>query len=411
MKINGLQKYTKEGRVFVESVIESGGGRKDTLFFSVPEGYGEYLVNEVDDAFIYALMLPALVEGEDIECSNVSEDVAYHFDTIMYLFGKVFGYSPIKLKAHNVINPHFHPEEVGTGFSGGVDSFATFIHHTSKNCPDSYKISHLSLFNVGSYGNDYAKTSIAFASDLKRAQTFARDFQFPLVDLDSNFSSIYTQKDIYHFALRLIVCLSAGIQALAKLFKTYYISSSRTIDEMKLSRWNQSFYEDSLTQLLSTSSTQIIIAEADLNRIEKTRSLFSNHVAENYLCVCAADIYNETMGAHFDKGNYPNCGECPKCVRTMLTLDFLGVLGSYSKQFDLIKYQQHKEEYIYEVLRDYRNDHYKSDLRDLILSTGYQPSKSMQRKLEKMERKRKFITAKILIISIIKRIFLWYRHK
>lgn len=95
----------------------------------------------------------------------------------------------------------------------------------------------------------------------------------------------------------------------------------------------------------------------------------------------------------------------------MLTLDFLGVLGSYSKQFDLIKYQQHKEEYIYEVLRDYRNDHYKSDLRDLILSTGYQPSKSMQRKLEKMERKRKFITAKILIISIIKRIFLWYRHK
>ena len=34
MKINGLQKYTKEGRVFVESVIESGGGGEKILFSS-----------------------------------------------------------------------------------------------------------------------------------------------------------------------------------------------------------------------------------------------------------------------------------------------------------------------------------------------------------------------------------------
>lgn len=313
MRINSINKYSKDERVYVGSEIEWKNNRK-TVFFSAPEEYGQYLVDEVDDAFVYALMMPAMVEGEDLECTKVSESVYYHFDTIMYLLGKVFGYPPIKLKADNVVDPKFSPKAVATGFSGGVDSFATFIHHTSHDCPKSFKITQLCLFNIGSYGNEYSNTSVAFANDFKRAQTFAHDVGFPLVDLDSNLSSLYTQEDIYHFALRLIVCLSAGVLALGKLFKTYYISSSRTIDEMKLSKWNQSFYEDALTQLLSTGTTQIQIAEADLNRIEKTRKFVTNHIAEEHLCVCAADIYNETMGAHFVRGGYPNCGECIKCV-------------------------------------------------------------------------------------------------
>ena len=156
MKINKLTKEQKDGRVFVSSKIE-GKNINEKIFFSVSEEYGQYLVDEVDDSFICALMLPALVEGEDIECTNVSESIRYHFDTIMHLFGKVFGYAPIKLKSANVIKPDFHPTVVCTGFSGGVDSFATYIHHTSQDCPDSFKLSQLCLFNVGAYGNDYVK--------------------------------------------------------------------------------------------------------------------------------------------------------------------------------------------------------------------------------------------------------------
>ena len=404
MRINTITSETKDGRVFVSSRIE-GNNINEIIFFSVPEEYGQYLVDEVDDAFIYALLLPALVEGEDIVCTNVSESVRYHFDTISYLLGKVFGYSPIKLKAENVLNPQFQPQAIATGFSGGVDSFATFIHHTSDDCSDLYRLTQLTLFNVGSYGNDYAKTSVTFSKDLCRAKSFANDVRLPLVDLDSNMSSIYTHKDIYAFSLRLIICLSAGILALGKLFKTYLIPSSGTIEKTIFSRWDQGFYENILAPLLSTATTQICIGETDLNRVEKTRTFITNPIAEKYLYVCAADIYNDKQGTNYVKADFPNCGECPKCVRTLLALDFLGILDKYADRFDLNKYRQHRDEYIFEVFRDYREDRFKNELRDLMLSAGYEPTATMRQRLSKLEAKRKINRIKDLVKRIIRRNF------
>ncbi len=403
MKINVLTKEHKDGRVFVSSLIE-GNNINERIFFSVPEEYGQYLVDEVDDAFICALMLPALVEGEDIECINVSESIRYHFDTIIYLFGKVFGYPPIKLKPENVINPDFHPTAVCTGFSGGVDSFATYIRHTSQDCPDSFKLSQLCLFNVGAYGNHYPNTYKYFKEDVSRALAFANEVGLPLIDLDSNMSSIYTQKDIYHFSLRLIVCLSAGILALAKLFKTYIIPSSGTIEGTHFSRWDQGYYENLLSQLFSTETTQIFIGEADLDRVGKTK-LFVNHpIVERHLYVCAADVQNEKQGKHYVKGDYPNCGDCFKCVRTLLALDFLGILDNYADRFDLNKYRQHRDDYIFEVFRDYREDPFKNELRDLILSTGYQLSTTIQRRLDEDERTRRKIYYRQRIKSLLCRL-------
>ena len=404
MRINSLNKQSRDGRVFVSSLVE-GKKIKESIFFSVPDSYGQYLVDEVDDAFIYALMLPALVNGEDIECTNVTESVRYHFDTIMYLFGKVFGYPPIKLKAQNVINPQFHPVAVGTGFSGGVDSFATFIHHTSEDCPESFKITQLCLFNIGSYGNDYSNTSLVLQKDLERAKQFAGDVKFPLLDLDSNLSSIYTHKDIYTFSLRSTICLSAGVIALGKLFKSYLIPSSGTIEKTIFSRWDQGFYENILAPLLSTSDTQIYIAEANLDRVEKTRTFVTNPIAEKYLYVCAADIFKEKQNLYYDKGGYPNCGECSKCVRTLLALDFLGILDKYADRFDLNKYRQHRDEYIFEVFRDYREDRFKDELRDLMLSTGYEPTASMKQRLSKLETQKKINRVKDIVKRIIRRIF------
>ena len=157
--------------------------------------------------------------------------------------------------------------------------------------------------------------------------------------------------------------------------------------------------------MLSTDSTQIYVAEADLDRVEKTRLIATKSLAEKYLYVCAADIFNEKLGTNIVKGDYPNCSECSKCVRTLLALDFLGVLDKYAERFDLKKYHQNREKYIFEVFRDYREDRFKNELRNLILSTGYQLDKSMKRQLARLERQRKINTAKGLIMSIIRRIF------
>ena len=44
------------------------------------------------------------------------------------------------------------PRAVGTGFSGGIDSFATIYEHHEKPAPEGFKLTHLFFFNVGAHG-------------------------------------------------------------------------------------------------------------------------------------------------------------------------------------------------------------------------------------------------------------------
>lgn len=245
----------------------------------------------------------------------------------------------------------------------------TYINHTDNCCSDYFKLTHLTLFNVGAYGNNYEYTKEKFSEDSKRAESFAKMLNKPLVLVDSNIAELYTHKDIYTFALRLTI--AAGILALQKLFKVYYVSSSRTIDAMKLSNKNQSFYENSITQLLSNNNTSIFITEADKNRVEKTKIVANFALATDCLYVCAADVYNSTMGTNINKDGFANCGECYKCTQTLQTLDLLGVIDNYSNIFNLDKYYKLKDDLIVDTFlwKDYNG--FKNEIFNLMQSKNY----------------------------------------
>lgn len=271
-----------------------------------------------------ATLLPAIILGENIECDSVSDDLYYHFDTMSYLLAKVFRKGPIRIIPKRVIHLSFEPKSVATGFSGGIDSLATYLNHTNSKCPEYYKITHLTLFNVGSYGNEYELTQTKFVHDVVRAKKFSEKVGLPLVTVNSNIGCQYNLPEIQNYSLRSILCLSAGILSLSKLFRPYYISSTGTIDDMKLSKYDEYFYENSLTQLISNHCTSIFITEGNLNRVKKTKIVTDSPLSEEYLYVCAADIFNERFKTYYNKDTSPNCSECVKCVRTLMTIDALG---------------------------------------------------------------------------------------
>lgn len=348
------------------------------IFFETETQYGEYFVTDVSDPFIVAALLPALVEGEDIQVQSVSDRLYYNFNTLSYLLGKVFGYAPIRLHAQNVVKVDYHPKGVGTGFSGGVDSFCTYIRHTAADCPESMRITHLALFNVGAYGNDYDKTRNDFETDYERARQFASEVGKPLVPVNSNMSSIYTQRDIYHYSLRTTLCISSAVLALQKLFSLYYISSSGTIDDIKLSAHDQYYYEGLLTQLLSTVNTCVLIAEHHMNRVEKTLQLIDDENAQKHLYVCAAPIMNEKHGFDYKNDTSPNCCECPKCRRTLSAIDFAGKLDAFKDRFDLEKWAAIRDECIADtyLMKDF--DHFKKENWELFCSRGHVLSERQQ---------------------------------
>ena len=145
---------------------------------------------------------------------------------------------------------------------------------------------------------------------------------------------------------------------------------------MRLNRYDQYLYENSITQLLSDNNTSIFISEADMNRVEKTRQIAGNPLVQRSLYVCASDILNEKQGTNYKKDTKPNCSECLKCTRTEITLDYLGVLDKYRDRFDLEKYYKLKPKLEYTAFRS--DDPLQREVFDLMTEKGFEPSLKMK---------------------------------
>lgn len=344
MIINKPYIETRGDETFLISQIkdEVANIEKD-IFYSVPNEYGKYLCDEVADAFVVAMLLPALVSGQNIKVNAPISEILYYQieNNLIYTLSKVFEKKPIKVLPKSTFTPDYTPTAVATGFSGGIDSLTTFINFSSKNIISDYQLSHLTLFNVGAYGNK-EESNISFQKDLKRAKEFSQSVNFPIISLNSNICSYHNYKDIFAFGTRFVINIASGVLALQKLIKSYLISSGYPIEYISIrsDKKDNAHYDTLLGTFLSTTKTKFIITELNKNRVEKTRFISENPLAQKYLYVCAADVYNEKYDKGYCKDTAPNCSECDKCMRTMLTLDLLGALDKFKFRFDLNKYMK-----------------------------------------------------------------------
>lgn len=114
------------------------------LYFSVDDNYGDWLTADVYDAFLVAALYPAMYYKEPIEVEGCVSKKLYH-NILHYVFGLIRDYDsflqeiPIHVKgfANAEKLKHLH---VGTGFSGGVDSFSTIIDNFENENDLDYKI-------------------------------------------------------------------------------------------------------------------------------------------------------------------------------------------------------------------------------------------------------------------------------
>src|SRR5882762_76870 len=142
MDISVPQVYLENGSVIASAQFESKT-RRDTLWFKVDAAYQDQVVAERGDAFLVGLLLYAMAQGEDVYINcPVSEKLYYNLSN--YLIPALslanpklrpVKIVPIKLE-HTSINAG---NAVGTGFSGGVDSFSTIYSHlVDPRCPANH---------------------------------------------------------------------------------------------------------------------------------------------------------------------------------------------------------------------------------------------------------------------------------
>jgi hypothetical protein len=290
--------------LLVSSRIEGyGSGRKasDNLWFRFPafsHPSGDA------DPFVLALLLLAMQNGEDIQVEgSLSRKLHEGLDRYQRVFRDWFPdrFKLIEVRASSLRDDASSgPSGKGAAFSGGVDSFYTFL--TLKE-----ELTH-TIFMAGFDMPVNLTWSIGELS---------RSFSALMKETGIDFISGSTNVRTFVNSVDWTNAHGPALMATALFFKhqlsEFYIPSSYT--EGSYPRWGS---HPELDPLLSSESMRFVHHGSDLNRVQKLKFVARSPMSYERLRVC----WIQDIGLK-------NCGVCEKCVRTRIALDIVGALAQY----------------------------------------------------------------------------------
>ena len=350
--------------------IESNFTDVKHLWFSVDEHYSDWLTDDVYDAFLVALLYPSMYYGEDIEiCGNVSKRLYYNI--MQYVQGVVLAYDDsfhrVDVKVQGFANAKkvglLH---VGTGFSGGVDSFSTLRDNFFNMTDVDYKIDKLFFFHVGQYGNVKKKETWERARNrFSITYDFAKEIGVDAIMMNTNLFDIYLPFWEYDAG---VLCRIASVLVFQKKLRRYYISN--TISYKELAQMNLKDHHVDMAEisdpiimpLLSPEGLDIVCDGAQYTRTEKILNISSLNLAQKHLNVCV-----NSSDEHIDA---TNCSYCPKCLRTLMALESADVLPKFSGVFDLKQWKKRAFLYKCEQVFKYSTDAFAQDNVDFAKKRG-----------------------------------------
>lgn len=309
--------------------IEFSDKTKNTLFFTVPKAFEEYLTLDRCDGFLIGLLPLAIGKNEPIKCmAPVSEKLLYNINSLYLktLLSHAQHTENVKIEAKST-NTFYNPTSNATAISAGVDSFYSIFSNLSNQNTKSFNLTHLTFFNVGAlgyYGGSEARKR--FTDKCKVYGELSEKLGLTFLPVDSNISEIL----MMDFNVSVTFRCFAAVLVLQKLFRNYYFSSSRSLDSFMIDLSVSEGYDLLNCYALSTENTTFFTTGSEATRLEKLKEISKYAITKDYLNVC-------------DSGSLHNCGnKCLKCLRTELELYSLNLLDEYKKVFDVDDFKKHK---------------------------------------------------------------------
>lgn len=297
------------------------------LYYEVENKYEKYLTWEIADAFVLGILEYAMHLNMDIVCENPISERLYYMLSNYYIptvSKNLSFFHHINIKAP-ISNIQIKNESaVGTGFSGGVDSYYSVVKHLNCQYPH-YKLTHLVITNVGSFRYDGGEISKKiFEETIAFLRPAAEKLKLPLITINTNYMEFYekyTEPVNNCGTLKNCSC----IYALKKLFSVYYYSSGVPFEKFEFHKKDPSFYDLFTLSCISNVNLEFYSCGSEVNRIEKVDFISQYEVPRDYLSVCL---------------NTHNCGKCRKCIRTLSELYVLNKLELYKNVFDVEKFRK-----------------------------------------------------------------------
>ncbi|MGD1939202.1 MAG: hypothetical protein ACFCA4_16865 [Cyanophyceae cyanobacterium] len=340
MKISRPTLIQQDSAIVYQAKVESSLGSQP-LWFSFPPQYRDLVSDRADGALV-AMLLPAMILGEDVSIDGpLSERLYYN------LSGRAQGLLTTLLPQLNRVKIHAEhldpalrsPDTEGgvaTGFSGGVDSFCALADHLPRYNPDvvpSRALTHLLYNNVGSHGSGGEGL---FRDRYRTLENTAKDFGLPFVSINSNIGVFY---EGFSFEKSHTLRNTAAALVLQRGISAFLYASAFDYSRIQAQPGcSMGSIDPMLLPLLGTETFEAIAVGSEYTRAEKISRLTT--VPETYttLDVCAS---SKQAG---------NCCQCAKCLWALVALEATGKLDKYSGQFNLDRYYQIRDRYLPEIL-------------------------------------------------------------
>lgn len=313
-----------------------------SIWFSLPAEHADaFALPDCSDCFLLGLLYFAMRNGYDIRLEGaVSAQLVVHLqDEVMPI---MCAYRPC-LRPICVSAAETRDFQggngVGTGFSGGVDSFYTIVSNLKEPVRPSDTLTHLFFFNVGTNGLGRSAEEVAlvrtkFLKRYEALRTAADLIGLPFIPVDSNVHSFLPD----NIASAITICNAAAIHFLRGGIGLY-LTSSNGYDYGALlnylmhtrpeARIDMAMIEHVLCPWLSDGTLRIVPYGTNKKRLEKVQAIADYRPAQLRLNVCNSVSTLEK-----------NCSVCSKCRRSMLDLEILGKLDLFNEAFDVDLYRR-----------------------------------------------------------------------
>lgn len=336
------------------AVLERGGQSLET-WYELPKEYSHWFCKDRADGFVVGYILQAMQLRMDIISVAPMSSRLWHNLTHFFipLMCRAFpNLHPIRILPAALKDDPAPGTGVVTGFSGGIDSFASIVQHWAREDSPSHKISHFLFHNIGSHSTgDHDAARRLFRQRYETLKPFAEEMGIPFVPVDSNVSEVFHVDFIrMHPALNVSIPL-----VLQNQFQRYYYASTYKYADCGVNRTDDIARFDPLAfHLFSTEGLDCVSTGGQLSRVEKTQLVAEFEPSRRYLNVCVDPAYEGR-----------NCSVCFKCCRTLLTLEVIGEAEAYADVFDLERFRTVRTKYLLKMLR-YKRGSFEAEIAELI---------------------------------------------
>jgi len=339
MKISKPQIAQENKQIIHRVDVESIKGNK-TIWYSLHESFGDLLSSSCD-AYLVALLIPAMAIGEDIHINGmISERLLYNLSgSFQRLLQHVIpSLRQVKIYPEDVCRNQANlAPGVATGFSGGIDSFCVLADHYYSNVLERFKVTHLLFNNVGSHGRGVERL---FQERYKRLLPAAELLGLPFLMINSNLGSFYG-KGLGFAQTHTQRNASVALLLQGGIGRYMYASAYNYSDAFVGPTYDMAYSDPITLPLLSTDTLDAFSVGSEYSRVEKILRVAEVPDSYRTLDVC--------VNAH-NNSRYTNCSICWKCLRTLATLEIAGYLEHYSTSFDLNAYKSKRVKYFATLL-------------------------------------------------------------